>query len=326
MFNLGLKLTNNMINGKKIIKININNFITINAQSPLQIPSYTQNDSNEDQVLHPSVLYFENGWNGYKYWMAYTPYPNNNIKKQNPSIVVSNDKINWVVPPGLTNPIIAEPSAEIQYPFNSDPQLTMSADGETMYCIYRIVTNWNRQEFWKIETTDGVNWHNNVQVLSFIKPKEALSPAIVYKDGLYHMWYNGGGNPRKYYYRTSTNLIDWGDEYLTNISSINIQDTYKYFWHIDVVYNNGYYWIIGNMAKIGDYAGDLYIGYSKNGIDDWVLSNEPILIQRNSYWDRALYRPTILPTSNTSFDLWYSTVHAGLQSGKIAYTQINYNA
>ena len=25
-------------------------------------------------LTHPSVLYFENGFNGYKYWMSYTPY------------------------------------------------------------------------------------------------------------------------------------------------------------------------------------------------------------------------------------------------------------
>ena len=27
------------------------------------------------QTTHPSVLFFPDGWNGFEYWMAHTPYP-----------------------------------------------------------------------------------------------------------------------------------------------------------------------------------------------------------------------------------------------------------
>ena len=29
----------------------------------------------DNEAYHPKVLSFENDWNGYKYWMSYTPYP-----------------------------------------------------------------------------------------------------------------------------------------------------------------------------------------------------------------------------------------------------------
>ena len=29
----------------------------------------------DNEAYHPKVLYFENGWNGYTYWLSYTPYP-----------------------------------------------------------------------------------------------------------------------------------------------------------------------------------------------------------------------------------------------------------
>ena len=39
-----------------------------NADVPLNIRTY----DGFDQPCHPKVLYFEEGWNGHRYWMAYT--------------------------------------------------------------------------------------------------------------------------------------------------------------------------------------------------------------------------------------------------------------
>ena len=64
----------------------------------LNIPTY----DGSGQAVHPDVYYNANGWNGYRYWMAMTPYPNGNAAYENPSIVVSNDNLNWIVPPGLS--------------------------------------------------------------------------------------------------------------------------------------------------------------------------------------------------------------------------------
>ncbi|MCW8312124.1 hypothetical protein K7A41_12890 [Sphingobacterium sp. InxBP1] len=64
---------------------------------------------------HPDVLYFPNTFNGYKYWMVFTPYfgtvgtTQNSKKFENPTIVVSNNGIEWINPQGLTNPIINTP-------------------------------------------------------------------------------------------------------------------------------------------------------------------------------------------------------------------------
>ena len=41
------------------------------GKTPLEIK--TPDGYNEP--YHPSVLYFENGWKGYRYWMAFTPMP-----------------------------------------------------------------------------------------------------------------------------------------------------------------------------------------------------------------------------------------------------------
>lgn len=50
---------------------------------------------------HPDVQYFPNGFNGYQYWMVFTPYfgsLGNEERYENPTVVASNDGLNWAAP------------------------------------------------------------------------------------------------------------------------------------------------------------------------------------------------------------------------------------
>ena len=73
-----------------------------------------------------------NAWNGYRYWMAMTPYPNAQNAYENPSIVVSDDGETWIEPPGISNPIVPYPGAGY---YNSDPCLVKA--GNLLYLFYR---------------------------------------------------------------------------------------------------------------------------------------------------------------------------------------------
>ena len=42
--------------------------------------------AGQDQPTYPSVIGFDNKWNGYRFWMVYTPYPEANGEEENPSI------------------------------------------------------------------------------------------------------------------------------------------------------------------------------------------------------------------------------------------------
>lgn len=61
--------------------------------------------AGENQPTHPSVYIFDEPWNGYKYWLAYSPYPEGNGEEENPCIAVSNDLYYWETPGTLANPI-----------------------------------------------------------------------------------------------------------------------------------------------------------------------------------------------------------------------------
>ena len=77
-------------------------YTTTEAASYLPIKTYID---GKDQITHPSVIEFDNYWNGYKYWLAYTPLPFGNGGEENPSVAVSNDLTTWQTPKGLFNPI-----------------------------------------------------------------------------------------------------------------------------------------------------------------------------------------------------------------------------
>jgi hypothetical protein len=117
-----------------------------------------------DTPVHPSLLYIEGGWNGYQFWLAYTPYPGSDSSKENPCVAASNDGINWIAP--ATNPIVPVPVLANSY--NADTHLAMSSDGLTMYMMYRQRTSTAGQNniLYGLSTTDGLTWTTPVAILT----------------------------------------------------------------------------------------------------------------------------------------------------------------
>ena len=60
-------------------------------------------------VLHPSIVYVPNGWNGYVYWCAFTPYPDSDAEYENPCVIASCDGQTWVA--RGSQPLVPSPAA-----------------------------------------------------------------------------------------------------------------------------------------------------------------------------------------------------------------------
>ncbi|MGA9213441.1 hypothetical protein [Kaistella sp.] len=89
---------------------------------------------------HPDVQYFPNGFNGYKYWMVFTPYfgtigtEQDSKKYENPTIVVSNDGLNWSPPNGISNPLQKTLSPNESFPEKKDePKQGFWSDVDMMF-------------------------------------------------------------------------------------------------------------------------------------------------------------------------------------------------
>lgn len=155
-----------------------------NATVPLQFNNYLGNNEN----IHPKVLYFKTPWNGYKFWMAYTPYPSGETKAENPCIAVSNDGINWEDVPGLSNPLFD--MFEVGY--NSDTHLLYREDTGVLECWWRPHDQVAHKVYVCRRTTkDGINWTETEKMLeSDGNIKSILSPVIMIRDGKYYLYYS----------------------------------------------------------------------------------------------------------------------------------------
>lgn len=134
------------------------------------------------QNVHPSLIYFYKTWNGYKYWLAITPYRKENERLENPCVMCSNDLVNWNKPKRGTNPLVSTEDVKMYH--YSDPQ---------------VLFNNNKLEIWYRKRTrgilgdsevilrklscDGVNWSKE-EVLNSSQGtfNQFMSPVVIIED------------------------------------------------------------------------------------------------------------------------------------------------
>ena len=266
------------------------------------------------QTCHPSVLYFPNGWNGWKYWMAHTPYPNFQEAHEDPNIAVSNDGTTWQVPSGLTNPLddgLGRPNYH-----NSDAHLVMN--GNTMVVTWRTVDrpNGGQNIIYARTSTDGVNWTAKTEVLkvplggnesTFVSQSLVKMPTGWRLYGIRSIY-----NPNRLgYYETSVNTIpktsDWGAAQNCDVGEI---PTGRDMWHSEVQRLSANDWVAvisdGRYGSTG-VDGDIYLARSTDGVK-WDVSPLPLTPRANGVMD-SLYKTGFVVSgtgTDRKFDLWVS--------------------
>lgn len=116
----------------------------------------------EGQVTHPDVVKLDKPWNGYEYWVVYTPNVSVTSQYENPYIAASHDGKNWVEPDGIKNPIEPEPISKRYH--NCDADMIYNEEMNAMMAYW----NWaddagqngvhqGAQVRLRI-SYDGVNW------------------------------------------------------------------------------------------------------------------------------------------------------------------------
>ena len=266
---------------------------TANPLTALNIKTY---EGGKNQPTHPKVLYFKNGWNGHKYWMCYTPYPNNNNDEENPCITYSDDGYNWSEV-GISNPI----DRPVPKNYFSDPHLVYREDTDTLECWYRECNNdryssdYNKEMIWRMTSTDGLTWGNKQELFTYNdKMDSVISPSIIYDEGKYKIWIVYKRQSLKYY--ESVDGTNW--EYIRDIQ-VNPPDNFK-VWHFDIIKTSKGYEFVGCYQYNGKPDGNNYIYYSKSS--DNITYSYPVRVLANgptdSFDDLELYRPCLLEVEN----------------------------
>lgn len=155
------------------------------SNNPLTIPTYGGRG-----VVHPSVIYFPKGFNGYKFWLYYTPYPPESA--ENPCLVRSNDGINFT-DEGVLNPLLTPSKSGFDENYLADPEVIF-VDGK-FYMLYVGVNHAGISKVGLAESSDGVNFikYDGNPILKPTQKWEAgtsiLTPTVCYDGNKFHVLY-----------------------------------------------------------------------------------------------------------------------------------------
>lgn len=269
-----------------------------NAPNPLTIPTY----DGSGQAVHPDVIYFTDGWNGYKYWMIMTPYPASNAQFENPSILNSNDGTTWTVPTGLTNPLANWPGGAGS---NGDVALLMTPDNITMYAFW-YETNGSSTNKIKYRTTTSGSSFVAEQTLFDVPYFTLTVPTFLYDGSQYRCWsVDITASPYLMHQRTCATPVG---TYSGSTLCTWVNKPSKDIWHIDVFKHGKMYHGFFTFCDTATYGNNstLYFATSPDGLV-WTVQSSPLLAPTGgSTWDRSyVYRSCGVPTA-TGYDVFYS--------------------
>ncbi|OMF37427.1 hypothetical protein BK133_05065 [Paenibacillus sp. FSL H8-0548] len=311
-----------------------NTTANLNATDPLLMMTY----DFSGRVVHPDVykVYSNFGRNGeetaatyagYTYWMVATPFPMANDNYENPSLWVSNDGVNWVVPLGYTNPIVAPVDAAgsvvpfvntvTSGAFNSDPDWLIDPDddrGTYMKMIYRAgntATLTNKIMY--TESGDGgIIWSAPYECY-VDNVNHNLSPAIV-RLGVnsFEMYYVETTITASLVYtikkRTSNNMKLWSAPINVNIPTL---PSGRRPWHIDAIKTHTGVELLLNTNPASAHSPDALFILSSTDRVNFILENNgnPVVTPSGSGWDDSyIYRGTFTKRSDGYYQIWYSAM------------------
>ena len=246
--------------------------------SPLDIKTFDGSGS----LTHPSILYFENGYNKYRFWMVFTPYDNNNVQLENPCIVVSNDGIHFEKLKGVSDPLLPIIEKKKPYTFYNDPYL-LYTDRLELWYRYTVEGDVLINDVYRICSNDGVNW-TKPELMIKSDGLCYMSLSIIYFDYKYYMYYFD--MDYQFNMKVSKDLKKWSDEKVLNVAGFTGK-----FWHGEAMIIQKQIWLLFVDKKY-----NLYIAKSDNGIDFGNLQKLKVYYNPNNYLykEQIIYKSTML--------------------------------
>lgn len=251
---------------------------------------------------------------GYRWWMLDTPFPNlsNRDDFENPQITVSNDRLNWIMPEGITNPIGPAP-ANLSF-WNSDCELIWDAAEDRLIAYWR--TNYIAEYLMAATSTDGITWtiQDPAPLTYATNGHPFMSPAIAQADdGSWRKLMYGSNYTDPGLWTAPDPLGPWTNLGLVTITGGNAASLGKR--HGDMIRYKGHWLAIYSDLSVIPNATRVMIAEDDTALT-WRLSSANVTPGQGSY------RPTFIPSTEPEYlDVWYSS-----PSSNVYYTRIHESA
>lgn len=264
---------------------------------------------------HPSVVYTPEGWNGHAFWMAQTPFPPMDMapyqdRYELPCIYYSDDGVRWY--PAMNRPVEElTPEEVVAKNYYSDPHLVIVDGMMQLYYRFSVLADGdmktNKTLLYRRTSSSGVDWSKR-ELIADLRKKEDLalwgtqiiSPAIVYRNGVYRCWYVDASNwkpERGLRVIESEDGMHWG-----NAQKCTFNDGAIIPWHLDVQVQNGVYRLLGYDLQ----TQSVRVYTSEDGVA-WQ-EQQTILTpsgQEGDFYSNDLYRACSVQT-NKGYNIYFS--------------------
>ena len=267
----------------------------------LNIPTY----DGTGKCVHPSVLFIPEKFNGYFYWMAFTPFAGSNANLENPCVVASNDGVTWVVPTGLTNPVFSAPTVG----YYADVLLLHKWDTNELYLYWCHFGDGASKGYYS-KSSNGITWTARVQTSHFFS-----GTGISYLAPNLFVAQNKGNSP--YAHSISGGAGSWIT--YTSVDGINFVELYQTLdnfptahWHPSVQrLSDGYHYIssVSNQSETPRNTNlALYYGYSPDGQNIMFDSTPLMNIDPAKFPNRRWYYSSMIPFGQQKCRVYFSAL------------------
>lgn len=274
--------------------------LLLNAKSHLEIPTYIESNN---QAIHPSIVYNSDGKFGYKYILAFTPYSFLNDSTENPSIVVSEDGINF-------KPLL-DVKSPLALPGNNChlSDVCLFEKDDTLELWYRESNKKTRlSRLLRITTKDLKTFTEPEVIMDFGTSGYGIgAPSVIYENGIYKIYYRKNMNIGEdaYVYTESKDLKTFTPAVAMNMDKGSWTNYNP--WHLEVKkIENTYYCLTMDCPDGKMDTSSLFVLTSKDGIN--FINPIKILDPSEAGFDNWLiYKSTFMVKDDTVF-LYYSSI------------------
>ncbi|WP_313262051.1 hypothetical protein [Sphingobacterium multivorum] len=312
--------------------------------------SFNKRDGKKVQIekfgiCHPSIVFSDVEFNGYKYWAAMTPRFGVLDKEididafENPHIFCSKNGLDWEEPLGLKNPI----DTTIKGPYNcywSDPSLLLTSN--KLYLYYRGCgypynffgdKKMHLRNVVNRSSDDGINWSSrnflygtNSSFISGIDDFSVIASQSFIEDNgkfvCYEVAYSSEKNPYLPYGNQTKAFVFRREDENPNGSFGNFNSSKICSfenrpwgenndpWHLEVVKFGGKYFMLLNVGLVGKSNGDsLWLAYSSDGKKFSVIDEALFL--------RDTYKSSMVPVYQDNKVLKFRVYQSKKKDGSI---------